>query len=94
MVSSSFISRSVAKMGFLERIQDKPQSHHFLIEPPAFSPMEETDLDLRSAHEAAGEAMGWILREREESLLRRPCSLESSGCETGSAAWVVGMAGI
>ena len=39
--------------------------------------------------------MGWILREREESLLRRlTCSLEESDCELGSAWFVeVGMVG-
>ncbi|KAB1207640.1 CMP-sialic acid transporter 4 [Morella rubra] len=55
----------------------------------AYSPIDDTDFDLRNAHEAAGEAMGWILREREDSLLRRHGSLESP-CETGSAwfaAW-------
>lgn len=34
--------------------------------------MEERDLDLRKAHEVAGEEVtGWRLREREESLRRR-----------------------
>lgn len=82
-------------MGFLERIQEKPQSHHFFMEVPAYSPMEDTDFDLWKAHEVAGAAMGWILREREESLLRRlTCSLEESDCETGSAWFVeVGMVG-
>lgn len=61
-------------MGFLERIKDQPQSHHFFMELPAYSPIEETDLDLRNAHEAAaGEEMGWILKEIEESLLRMLC---------------------
>ena len=60
-------------MGFFERIQDQPQSHHFLMELPAYSPMEDTDFDLRNAHEAAGEdEIGWILKEREESLLLIP----------------------
>lgn len=95
MVSSSFISRSLAKMGFLERTQEQPQSHHFLIEVPAYSPMDETDFDLWKAHEVAGEEMGWILKEREESLLRRLCclELEESGCETGRAWFVAGMVG-
>lgn len=81
-------------MGFLERIQDQPQSHHFLMELPAYSPMEDTDLDLWNAHEAEGEEeMGCILREREESLLLIPC-FESWDCETGSDPWFeVGMEG-
>lgn len=66
-------------MGFLERIQVQPQSHHFLMDPPAYSPMAETDLDLLKAHDVAGDEMGWSLREREESLLRRPgCSVNGS----------------
>lgn len=64
-------------MGFLDRIQDHPQSHHFLMEPPAYSPIDDTDFDLRNAHEETEkeedeEEIGWKLREREESLLRIP----------------------
>nr|GMC87390.1 calcium-dependent protein kinase 4 [Ipomoea batatas] len=53
--SSSFISRSFAKVGFLDRIQDHPQSHHLLMDTnpsAAFALMYSTspiDLDLRNA---------------------------------------------
>lgn len=45
MVSCSFISRSVAKIGFLERIQAQLQVHQFLIESP-MDENENDDLDL------------------------------------------------
>lgn len=74
-------------MGFLERTQLQPQSHHFLIEVPAYSPMEDTDLDLRNAHEEAGDdEMGWRLSDREEdSLLRRLCSSFEDVWESGKS---------
>lgn len=90
--SSSFISRSWTKVGFLERTQAQPKSHHFLMELPAFSPMEERDLDLCKAHEVAGEEEieGWSLREREESLLLKDGWLLSEGDdEIGKDLFVV-----
>lgn len=82
-VSSSFISRSLAKVGFLERIQAQPKSHHFLMELPPNSPIDGNDFDLGNLQDDGVEHMGCILNEKEDNLLRRPCSFESA-CETGS----------
>lgn len=51
------------------------------------------DLDLLT-HEVEGEEKGWILRERDESLLLRPwfCGSFGSVWETGRD-WLVGMEG-
>ncbi|KAE8732506.1 hypothetical protein F3Y22_tig00001869pilonHSYRG00004 [Hibiscus syriacus] len=66
-------SGGVSSTGFLERTQDHPQSHHFLMELPAQSLMEDKDLDLGNAHDDGDgeEVEGCSLRDKEENLLRK-----------------------
>ena len=78
-------------MGFLDRIQAHPQAHQLLMELPAFWPMEERDLDRWRAHEAAGVAAEWRLREREERRRRIPGCWGSSDCFVGKRVFLFWM---
>lgn len=81
LASSLLSSRSLIKIGFLERIHDQPHSHHSFTELPACSPMADTDLDLGNR---AAIAAGWFerLREREERRRRmRPGSSSTAAAE-------------
>ncbi|GER55215.1 potassium voltage-gated channel subfamily KQTmember 1 [Striga asiatica] len=92
--SCSFISRSAAKVGFRERIQPHPRSHHPRIELPAAA---DIDLDRRSAAQAEADEGGWILRlsDAEERRLRIPAPPPSpdwpwetgSDCLLSPSAW-------
>ncbi|KAK8489135.1 hypothetical protein V6N12_030622 [Hibiscus sabdariffa] len=84
---------SLVKMSFLERIQDQPQSHHFLIELPTYSPTEDRDFDTGNVHDlASGESVDCNLRDRAEIRRRSSPGPKdtgrwsfNSGCDVGSA---------
>lgn len=69
LASSLLSSRSLMKMGFLERIHDQPHSHHSFAELPTCFPISETDLDLGNRDAISD---GWFRRlsEREERRRR------------------------
>lgn len=89
LASSLLSSRSLMKIGFLERIHDQPHSHHSFTELPTCFPMSETDLDLGNRDAISD---GWFRRlsEREERRRRiTPCSSLVEGLrrwETGREA--------